>query len=361
MQIGLVGLPNSGKTTVFNALTRGDAITTAFSSGSLEINTKLVDVPDPRLETLAQLYQPPKITPARVEYADIGGLRGDVERGISLSGEQLGHIAANHALIHVVRAFEDDNVPHLLQTINPQRDIELLETEFLISDLSKIETRMPKLEANLGRGKSLPTYEADKKEFETLTKIREALETDTPIRDLNLAGDEQKRTKGFQFLTEKPVMILINLGDDDTPDTVAVSFPYQQSMISYIRGRLEMDIVNLDAEDAELFMAEYGLEDLSLNRIIAESYRLLQRMVFFTAGDREVHAWEAPEQATAVTCAGIIHSDLERGFIRAEVVAYEDLAAAGSEAAAKAAGTYRLEGRDYVVQDGDVLLIRFNV
>ena len=361
MQIGLVGLPNSGKTTVFNALTRGNATTASFSSGSLEINSKLLDVPDQRLNNLARLYQPKKVTYARVEYGDIGGLRGDAQRGISVSGEQLGHMATNHALIHVVRAFEDNNTPHPLQSIDPQRDIDLLETEFLISDLSKIETRTPKLEANLSRGKRLPTFEADQKESEVLGKIREALQADTPIRDLSLTAEEQKRIKGFQFLTEKPMMILINLGDEDAPDPIEVSFPHQQSTISTIRGRLEMDIVNLNAEDVELFMAEYGLKALSLNRIIAESYHLLQRMTFFTAGDKEVHAWEAPVQATAVTCAGVIHSDLERGFIRAEVVAYDDLVAAGSEAAAKAAGTYRLEGRDYVVQDGDVLLIRFNV
>jgi len=360
MRIGLVGLPNSGKTTVFNALTRGDAATASYSGGSLDINASVVGVPDPRIDTLVDLYQPKKVTYAKVEYSDIGGLRDNAKR-ITISGEQLGQIATNHALVHVVRAFEDDNIPHPLDSLDPQRDIALLDTEFLLSDLSKVENRLPKLEANLQKGKVLPTYQAEKREYETLLRVREGLEADTPIRDLILSAGEQKCIRGFQFLTEKPIMILINLGDEADPEQICIEYPYQNSMISYIRGRLEMDIVRLDEGDAQLFMAEYAIEKLSLNRIIAESYQLLNRMTFFTAGEREVRAWEAPLNATAVDCAGVIHSDLGRGFIRAEAVSFTDLVEAGSETAAKTAGTYRLEGRDYIVRDGDVLLIRFNV
>ncbi len=361
MKIGLVGLPNSGKTTVFNALTRGNAATAAYSSGALEVHTLVVDVPDERVDALVNLYHPKKIVRAKVEYSDIGGLRGDATQGIVISGEQLGQIATNDALIHVVRAFEDANVPHPLENIDPQRDIDTLDTEFLLSDLSKIENRLPKLEANVSRGKSLPSYESDKKEYALLTRLKESLENNVPLRDVKLTAAEEKMLRGFQFLSQKPIMILLNMGDNGYPMADKISYPHQNAVVSQIRGRLEMDIINLDDEDAGMFMEEYGIKELSLNRIIRESYQLLNRMVFFTAGETEVHAWEAPLNAAALTCAGVIHSDLERGFIRAEVVSFEDLIAAGSEAAARAAGTWRLEGKEYVVKDGDVLLIRFNV
>jgi GTP-binding protein YchF len=361
MQVGLVGLPNSGKTTVFNALTGDNAPTTTYNSGSLDIHTLVVDIVDLRVDKLAEIYQPKKQTYVKVTYSDIGGLRGDTDQGITISGEQVGPIANNDALIHVVRAFEDKNVSHPLQTVNPLRDIEVLDAEFLRSDLSKIENRLEKLAHNLQRGKVLPTYEADKKEAETLTKLKEALGKNIPLRDLNLSPEEQKQIRGFQFLTKKPMMILINAGDEGYPEAERISYPHQQAVVSQIRGRLEMDIIQLDEDDAGMFMEEYGITELSSNRIVNEIYKLLNRMTFFTVGDKEVRAWEAPTNTAALECADIIHSDMARGFIRAEVIPYDDLAAAGSEAAAKSLGKYRLEGKEYEVQDGNVLLIRFNV
>ncbi len=361
MRIGLVGLPNSGKTTVFNALTQGDAATTAYSSGAMDVNTSTVDIPDPQLDTLAEMYKPKKITHAKVEYSDIGGLQGDTDGGVSITGEHLSLIATNDALIHVVRAFEDENIPHPLDSLDPKRDIQLLDDEFLVSDLSKIENRLPKLETNLKRGKLLPSFETEQQEYKLLLKIKEALENNSPIRDLDLTTAEQKRIRGFQFLTEKPLMILINLGDEGAFGLNQLDYPHQHSLVSSIRGRLEMDLVNLDGEDLEIFMEAFNIRELSLNRIISESYSLLARMTFLTAGEQEVRAWEVPQNSSAVECAGAIHSDLARGFIRAEVMAYTDLIEAGSEAALKSAGKYRLEGKEYIVKAGDILLIRFNV
>ena len=361
MRIGLVGLPNSGKTTVFNALTRGDIATTSYSSTTLDVHTAIVDIPDKRFNVIVELYAPKKVTPAKVEYSDIGGLRNDMEQGVSISGEHLGLIGTNDALIHVVRAFEDENIAHPLKTINPQRDIERLDTEFLLSDLSKIENRMVKLESNLKRGKVLPTYESDKEEFDILSTIRHHLEANTPIRDLDLTEQEKKQLRGFQFLSSKPIMILLNLGDEDDFDVANITYSHKHSTIAKICGRLEMDIVNLNEEDMAMFMEEYNITELSLNRIIKQSYLLLNQMTFFTVGRREVRAWEAPLNAMAAICAGIIHSDMKRGFIRTEVFNYQDVLKAGSIKNARAQGKYHVEGKTYLVQDGDILLIRFNV
>ncbi len=361
MRIGIIGLPNSGKTTIFNVLTGGKAPTTAYTGGAFHLNTGVVTVPDARLGVLSNMYRPKKETPARVEYADIAGLGSadQANRGVGLSGELMNAIGNNDALLHVVRAFEDDNVPHLLGSVNPARDIAALDSELTFSDLSKIENRLERLEASLKKGKALPTFEDDQKEFEILKRLKPLVEQGVPLRDIELSPEEEKRMRGFQFLSAKPVMILINQGDEG--ETPTVDYPHQKSAVMTVRGRLEMDIAQLEGEDRTVFMAEYGLTELSVNRIINQSYRLLGRMVFFTAGEPEVRAWEVHQGATAQECAGAIHSDLARGFIAAEVVKYDDLIAAGTYAAAKAAGRVRLEGKEHIIHDGDVILIRFNV
>ena len=361
MRIGIVGLPNSGKTTVFNLLSGGRAPTTAYTGGAFHVNTAVVGVPDARLNRLSAMYKPKKTTPARVEYADIAGLGGSEQsgRGVGLSGELMNAIANNDALLHVVRLFEDDQVPHPLGSVNPTRDIAALDAELGLSDLSKIENRLERLEVSLKKGKALPTFEADQKEFEILSRLKPAVEQGVPIRDIELTADEEKRLRGFQFLSAKPVLIVLNLGDET--EAPPVSYPHQKSEVTAVRGRLEMDIAQLEGEDQTMFMAEYGITELSVERLIRLSYDLLSRMIFFTVGEDEVRAWEVNRDASALECAAAIHSDLARGFIAAEVVKYDDLVALASYPAAKAAGKVRLEGKEHKIQDGDIVVIRFNV
>ena len=363
MRIGIIGLPNSGKTTIFNVLTGGSAPTAAYTGGTFQVNTAMVNVPDERVDRLTDMYAPKKTTYARVEYADIAGLSGSVDaekRSTNISGELQNAIANNDALLHVVRAFADEAVPHPLDSVDPVRDVSNLDAELTISDLSKIENRLERLEASLKRGKAFPTFEDDKIEFDILSRLKPHVEQGLPIRDFELTPDEEKRLRGFQFLSAKPLLIMFNLGDE--AETPHLDYPHQKSAITAVRGRLEMDIAQLDDDDDRaMFMEEYSLTELSAERIIRESYDLLGRMVFFTVGEDEVRAWEIDRGAAALACAGAIHTDLARGFIRAEVVSYDDLMAAGSNAAARSAGKIRLEGKEYVVNDGDILVIRFNV
>ncbi len=362
MRIGIIGLPNSGKTTIFNVLSGGSAPTAAYAGGTFQVNTAIVSVPDLRVDTLSDMYSPKKTTHARVEYADIAGLSGAEQggRSVSLSGELMNAITNNDALLHVVRVFQDETAPHPLETIDPRRDIARLDAELSLSDLSKIENRLERLEASLKRGKGFPTYEADKEEFDILGRLQPHVEQGWPIRDFEFAADEAKRIRGFQFLSAKPVLIVFNLGDDDAAPIF--EYPHMQSAVTSIRGRLEMDIAQLsDVDEQAMFMEEYGLTELSVERIIRQSYELLGRMNFFTVGEDEVRAWEVDQEASALECAGAIHSDLARGFIRAEVVSYRDLMAARSYAGARSAGKVKLEGKEHIIHDGDVVLIRFNV
>jgi hypothetical protein len=363
MQIGIVGLPNSSKTTIFNALTGSRVETTAFSTGRVETHSALVTVPDERVDRLSALYRPRKTTHARIQYNDITGLHAGIGQDGGLSGPLFNAVAQNDALLHVVRAFEDQRVPHPDEVVNSARDLAALDFEFLFSDLVIVERRIERLEHGLARkGHAYSGRQADQLELDLLARVRESLEREIPIRDMDLTPAEEKRLRGYQFLTAKPVQVVLNVGDDgaDDPDSY-VRYAHRRTALTCLRGALEMEIAALPPQDAALFLAEYGIQEPGLNRMIRLSYQLLGLQSFFTVGEDEVRAWTVPQGASAVEAAGVIHSDLARGFIRAETVSYANLVDAGSMSKARERGQVRLEGSDYVVRDGDVLSIRFNV
>ena len=353
MKLGIIGLPQSGKTTVFNALTRGDRPVT-MSGGRFEVHTAVVDVPDPRVDALSRLFNPKKTTYAKVTYADIAGLEGSASGNIS--GPLLNQLSQMDGFIHVVRCFEDESVPHVMGGIDPQRDIEAMEGEFLLNDLIAVERKLERLEEELRRN-ARPKDEINR-EKALFQRLMEILSEDRPLRGETFTPEERKMLSGFGFLSIKDLLIVLNLGEGQQPPEVS---PPCEACVIPLQGQLEMEIAQLAPEDAELFMAEYGIEEPSLNRMMRKSYELLQLQSFFTVGVDEVRAWTIRQGASAVEAAGAIHSDLERGFIRAETVSYDDLIAAGSMAEARKQGRVRLEGRDYTVQDGDILNIRFNV
>ncbi len=362
MQISIIGLPNSTKTTIFNALTRSTLETTAFSSGKFEVNTSVVDVPDTRVDRLSAMFNPRKTTYAKVTYADIAGLAKGVSEG-GLSGPLLNAISQSDALLHVVRAFEDPAVSHIEGDVNPRRDIDTLDMEFLLSDQIIIERRIERLIAQASKVHSPQIRAANEIEMALLKRLHEALDAGIPLRDIELDPEEEKSLRGYGLLTLKPMLIVLNVGDDPAQAALETLLDYrhQHTTIATLQGRLEMELAQLDPAEAADFLAEYGITEPGLNRVIRLSYSLLGLQSFFTVGEDEVRAWTIPVGAPAVEAAGVIHSDLAKGFIRAEVVGYDALISSGSMAAARSHGQLRLEGKDYIVRDGDILHVRFNV
>jgi hypothetical protein len=362
MQIGIIGLPNSTKTTIFNALTRSQVLTASYSTGQVETNTATVRVPDPRVDSLCALFRPRKITFAQVQYNDIAGLRVGVGREGGMSGPLLNAVSQNDAFLHVVRAFPDEDVPHPIGSVDPSRDLEAMDFELLFSDLVIVERSLERLAERLSRKKAYPERLSDEALQALLLRLKQALEQETPIRDLDLTPEEASWIRGHQFLTRKPVLVVLNVGDHGSDDPCSYLLPQHRCTEAIcLRGGLEMEIAQLDPAEQQIFLAEYGIPEPGLHRMIRLSYRLLGLHSFFTVGEDEVRSWTIPVGATALDAAGAIHSDLARGFIRAEVVGYDDLVASGSIDAARKQGSLRLQGRDYVVQDGDILNIRFNV
>jgi GTP-binding protein YchF len=360
MELGIIGLPNSSKTTIFNALTRGHQPTDALSSGRLEFHTAVVDVPDPRVDQLSAIYRPRKTTYAKVTYTDIAGLdQGIAQKG--LTGPLRHRIGQMDAFIHVVRAFEDDAVPHPLGSTNPQRDLAILDGEMLLVDMLAVQNRLERIDEGLKRAKKGSEEQKKLEEERTLFQhFAEALDAGTPLRDLDLSPEQAASLRGFGFLTLKPVLVLVNTGEEMVPPERYVDYHHRHTVVMSLQGKLEMEIAQLDLDEATVFMAEYGIAEPALSRMIRASYELVGLQSFFTVGEDEVRAWTVRQGATAVEAAAAIHTDLARGFIRADVVAYDDLIAAhGSMNEARKAGKARLEGKDYLVHDGDILHVRF--
>lgn len=366
MQIAIVGLARSGKTTVFNSLTKGDAATGGF--GGMTVNTGVVKVPDDRLVRLTALFKPRKEVPADVTYVDLpaAATAGEGESHADIPADQLARLRNADALLHVVRAFSNDAVAHPLLSVDPARDVEQLELEFTLADLGVVEKRLEKLTQS-GKHGTAAEKEANEREQAVLEKILPALTEGRPIRDVGLDADDSLRIRGFRFLTEKPVLVLLNVGESDlgTADAMArdlaSSIDHAMTDVAQLSARIEMEIGELDDEEAQVFRDDLGLRGSSMERVIQASYRLLGLISFFTAGEDETRAWTVPNGASAVDAAGTIHSDLARGFIRAEVVGWEELLALGSMAEARKQGRLRSEGKTYRVQDGDVIEVLFNV
>ncbi len=360
MRIAILGLPNSGKTTVFNALTGASIETTAYSSGQLEPNIATVKVPDERLTVLTQMFQPVKTTHADVQYVDVVGMTTGESKGQGLPPALLNYLSSADALLHVVRAFEDASVPHPDGSIDPARDIAAIDLELAFADLAIIERRLVRLDSEIGK-MAAREREARIGERDLLQRLQAALENDTPLRDVAIAPEEELMIRGYQFLSAKPMLVVLNIGEAQLDAPPALDAHSQQRAGVPLCGKIEAELAQLSEEDAHVFMEDLGIAEPARNRVIRLSYDLLGLASFLTAGPDEVRAWPVRRQTPAVEAAGVIHSDIQRGFIRAEVVAYTDLVETGSMNNAKKAGLVRMEGKQYLIQDGDVCHFLFNV
>ena len=354
MRLGIIGLPQSGKTTVFNALTRGHQPLTT-SGGRFDVHTGVVDVPDGRVDRLSALFKPKKTIYAKVTYADIAGLEGSQS---AISGQLLNQLTQMEGLLHVVRCFEEANVAHPAGSVNPLRDIATMDAELLLNDLIAVERKLERLaeERKKGGGRERAVIDREGLLFE---RFKEALSKEIPLREIELTAEDEKTLAGFGFLTRKPLLVLLNLHEGQAMPPV--EYPHQHSNLVALQGKLEMEIAQLPPEDVEVFMAEYGITELGLARVIRLSYDLLGLLSFFTVGADEVRAWTIRRGSSAYEAAGEIHTDLQKGFIRAEVIPYDELISLGGLSEAKAKGRLRLEGKEYVVHDGEIVHIRFNV
>jgi len=353
VDIGIIGLARSGKTTIFNALTRGKADTESIGP-----HIGMAKVPEPRLKMLADILHPKRVVPAEVRYIDIGASVKD--------GQLLSRLSNVDALINVVRAFTDESIPHIEGSLDIERDIATIDLELAFSDSALLERRLEKIKTSL-KGAKQPERQGLLQEQEMLMKVKADLEKDTPIRELRLTTDEVRTIANYQFLTAKPLLIMVNIGEEQLPQALSLEaelnsrYSRPKCGIITLCGKLEMELTQLDNSAAEGFRAEFSMRESGLDRTIKLSYELLGLISFFTIASGEVKAWSIQDGTSAIKAAGKIHSDMERGFIRAEVIGYDDLVRCDSLAEARKKGLLRLEGKSYTVQDGDVITFLFNV
>lgn len=359
---GIVGLPNVGKSTIFNALAKAKAPASNYPFCTIDPNVGIVPVPDQRLQKLSELYQPQKVTPTTVEFYDIAGLVKGASQGEGLGNQFLGHIKEVEAILHVVRCFEDPDIVHVSGKVDPIRDIEVVDTELCLKDLDTLSKRYEKTE------KLAQSGDKDSREKMPLySKIKKSLEEGKPLRLIGLNEDEKKLVRDLAFLTLKPVLYAANVSESALPEGGAWVKPVKERAqdegagVVVICGKVESELIDLSEEEQQEFLKELHLKEPGLHGLIRAGYKLLDLITFFTAGEKEVRAWTVKKEAKAPQAAGQIHSDFERGFIRAEVMSYEDLIRLGSSAAVKEKGLLRIEGKDYTVADGDIMLFRFSV
>jgi GTP-binding protein YchF len=363
LKCGIVGLPNVGKSTLFNCLSNAKAQSANFPFCTIEPNVGTITVPDPRLEELERLVQPERVVPTTMEIVDIAGLVKGASKGEGLGNQFLANIRETDAIIHVLRCFDDGNIVHVDGSVDPIRDKEVIDMELQLKDLETIEKKIQSLTRAVKSGdKELV------KTFELAEKIKKILEEGKSVRTLELNDNDLAIVKSFQLITAKPVLYLCNVDEASVKsgnkyvDLVKENVQHENAQVLVIGAKIEADITELDTyEERQLFLDELGLDEPGVNRLIRAAYKLLELDTYFTAGVKEVRAWTVKHGSTAPQAAGVIHTDFEKGFIRAEVMKYDDFVALGSEAAVKDAGKFKVEGKEYIVQDGDIMHFRFNV